>query len=153
MDSTEPEWLPPLIERISFLVHRVNAHLLRVTNPLLKKWSIDLTESRLLVALLEGGPMSAGDLVAIMALPQSTVSHQTKRLEKLGYVKRSSGIRDSRVVVASLTDKGREVAMEANELSRTVSEQIRQAIGPVELELVRSSLQRVDDVLDPRRAP
>ena len=61
------ELLPPLIDRVSFLVHRINAHLLRVTNPLLRKWGIDLIESRLLAVLFENGPLSAGEIVAIMA--------------------------------------------------------------------------------------
>lgn len=139
--------LPPLINRVSFLVHRINAHLLRVTNPLLRKWGIDLIESRLLAVLFENGPLSAGDIVAIMALPQSTVSHQTKRLEKIGYVSRTSGKHDSRMVITALTELGREIAIEGGELSRTVTDQIREAIGDDQLELVRASLKRVDAML------
>ena len=146
----DSDLLPPLVDRVSFLVHRINAHLLRVTNPLLRKWGIDLIESRLLAVLFERGPLSAGEIVAIMALPQSTVSHQTKRLEKIGYVSRASGKQDSRVVITALTELGREIAREGSEISRTVTDQIRQAIGDGELELVRASLKRVDTMLAPQ---
>lgn len=146
----DSDLLPPLVDRVSFLVHRINAHLLRVTNPLLRKWGIDLIESRLLAVLFERGPLSAGEIVAIMALPQSTVSHQTKRLEKIGYVSRASGKQDSRVVITALTELGREIAREGSEISRTVTDQIRQAIGDGELELVRASLKRVDAMLAPQ---
>jgi MarR family transcriptional regulator, organic hydroperoxide resistance regulator len=139
--------LPPLLDRISFLVHRINAHLLRNTNPLLKRWGVDLTESRLLVALLENGPMPAGEIVRIMALPQSTISHQVKRLEKAGYVARTPGDSDSRIVIAELTDKGRAVAIEANTHSRDVTDQVLAAIGEDEVELVRAALKRVDEAL------
>ena len=146
----EPDLLPPLVDRVSFLVHRINAHLLRVTNPLLRKWGIDLIESRLLAVLFERGPLSAGEIVAIMALPQSTVSHQTKRLEKIGYVSRASGKQDSRMVITALTELGREIASEGSEISRAVTDQIREAIGDGELELVRASLKRVDAMLAPQ---
>ena len=146
----DSDLLPPLVDRVSFLVHRINAHLLRVTNPLLRKWGIDLIESRLLAVLFERGPLSAGEIVAIMALPQSTVSHQTKRLEKIGYVSRASGKQDSRMVITALTELGREIASEGSEISRTVTDQIRQAIGDGELELVRASLKRVDAMLAPQ---
>ena len=143
----DSDLLPPLVDRVSFLVHRINAHLLRVTNPLLRKWGIDLIESRLLAVLFERGPLSAGEIVAIMALPQSTVSHQTKRLEKIGYVSRASGKQDSRMVITALTELGREIASEGSEISRAVTDQIREAIGDDQLELVRASLKRVDAML------
>lgn len=141
--------MPPLRERISFLVHRINAHLLRMTNPKLKVWGIDLTESRLLVTLLENGPLAAGDIVRIMALPQSTISHQLKRLEKRGYVRRSAGEHDSRVIIAELTDRGRDVAVEGNALSREVTDRLISAIGREELELLRAAMKRIDDALAP----
>ena len=146
----DADLMPPLVDRVSFLVHRINAHLLRVTNPLLRKWRIDLIESRLLAVLFERGPLSAGEIVAVMALPQSTVSHQTKRLEKIGYVSRGQGTKDSRMVIIALTELGREIASEGSDISRTVTDQIREAIGDSELELVRASLKRVDAKLAPQ---
>jgi DNA-binding MarR family transcriptional regulator len=142
---------PPLLERISFLIHRINAHLMRHMNPKLKDWGIDLTESRLLVALLDLGPLSAGELVRIMALPQSTVSHQMKRLEKRGYVSRTPDAADSRVVIASLTDAGHAIALQAEEYSRIMATQFAEAIGSdSELELVRAAMKRIDQALAPR---
>ncbi|PEQ11294.1 hypothetical protein B2G71_17155 [Novosphingobium sp. PC22D] len=137
----------PLTDRISFLVHRINAHLLRVTKPLLKRWGIDLTESRLLVAILEQGEMSAGDIVSTMALPQSTVSHQLKRLEKLGYIVREPTPDDQRRIMARLTETGRQVAKEGNALSRSVTDVVFHAIGADDIEMVRRAMKRVDQQL------
>lgn len=125
---------------------------MRVTNPKLKVWGLDLTESRLIVALLENGPLAAGDIVRIMALPQSTISHQVKRLEKLGYVTRTTGDKDSRMVIAELTEKGRQVAIEANAHSRDVTDRLLDAIGVDEIERVRSAMKRVDAAFAPQRA-
>jgi len=141
---------PPLRDRVSFLVHRINAHLLRMTNPKLKAWDIDLTESRLLVSLLDNGPMSAGDIVRFMALPQSTISHQLKRLEKRGYVERTPGEHDSRVIIAALSPRGREVALDANALSREVTDLLVAALGQDNLEELRHSMKRIDDALAPK---
>jgi MarR family transcriptional regulator, organic hydroperoxide resistance regulator len=125
---------------------------MRLTNPKLKVWGLDLTESRLIVALLEQGPLAAGDIVRIMALPQSTISHQVKRLEKLGYVTRTTGDKDSRMVIAALTDKGRQVAIEANSHSRDVTDRLLAAIGADEVERVRSAMKRVDAAFAPNRS-
>ncbi len=140
---------PPLRDRVSFLVHRINAHLLRMTNPKLKRWRIDLTESRLMVALLESGPMSAGEIVSLMAMPQSTISHQLKRLERLDYLTRTPSERDSRVIIAELTELGRGVATEANQFSREVTDQLLVAVGVEEIEMVRAAMKRVDAALAP----
>lgn len=149
MDEKPDLTMPPLRERVSFLVHRINAHLLRMTNPKLKVWGIDLTEARLLVTLLDNGPLAAGEIVRIMALPQSTISHQLKRLEKRGYVRRFPGEQDSRVLIAELTDRGRNVAVEGNALSREVTDRLISALGREELELLRAAMKRIDDALAP----
>ncbi|MFZ5707955.1 MAG: MarR family winged helix-turn-helix transcriptional regulator [Pseudomonadota bacterium] len=150
MTDAMPPRTPPLRDRVSFLVHRINAHLLRMTNPKLKVWDIDLTESRLLVSLLENGPMPAGDIVRLMALPQSTISHQLKRLEKRGYVQRTPGEHDSRVIIAELTARGRQVALEANALSREVTDLLVAALGQDNLEELRGAMKRIDDALAPK---
>ncbi len=140
--------LPPLQDRISFLMHRINAQMLRICNPRFERWGVDLVTSRMLVALLERGPMSSGDVVRTMALPQSTISHQIKRLEALGYVTRSTDPADSRIVIATLTKTGHAVAIAANDLSRSVTDILLDAIGNAEVEPVRAALQRMDQVLE-----
>ncbi len=140
--------LPPLPDRISFLMHRINAQMQRICNPRFERWGVDLVTSRMLVALLERGQMSSGDIVRLMALPQSTISHQLKRLEALGYVARSTDLVDSRIVIATLTDSGRTVATAANELSRSVTDTLLDAIGEKEVEAMRAALKRMDHALE-----
>jgi len=148
MTSNASRPIPRLLDRISFLVHRINAHLLREMNPRLKIWGIDLTESRLLVALHDIGPQTAGELVRVMALPQSTVSHQVKRLEKRGYVTRETDKKDTRVVIMRLTESGRDIALQAERTSREVTQRFAQAIGDDdEVSMVRAALKRIDNTL------
>ena len=144
-DTTLPP--PPLMERISFLTHRLNAQMARVCNPYFQTWGVDLIMSRMMVVLLENGPLPAGDIVKFMALPQSTISHQIKRLESLGYVEREQGKQDSRVRMVSLTSSGRDVALQANKLSEQVVGLLMDSIGEDDIETVRAALKRADRAL------
>jgi DNA-binding MarR family transcriptional regulator len=140
--------LPPLAERISFLVHRVGAHMARISNPWFQEAGVDLVTSRMIVLLAERGELTAGEIVKVMALPQSTISHQLKRLEGLGYLTREVGPEDSRIVIARLTPQGIEVARRSNELSREVVGALVSAIGEDDLPLVRAALKRADAALE-----
>jgi MarR family transcriptional regulator, organic hydroperoxide resistance regulator len=146
MDQTQNP-LPPLEERFSFLAHRINAQLTRICNPMFRKWNVDIDMSRMLVMLKQQGEMTAGEIVDFMALPQSTVSYQIKRLEKLGYIKRASSREDSRVVVARLTASGKKVAEESNELSREITAVMVDAISEMDGDALRAGLQKMDSVL------
>lgn len=143
-DNNTTLQLPPLMERISFLTHRLNAQMARVCNPYFQTWGVDLVMSRMMVVVLEHGPLPAGEIVRFMALPQSTISHQIKRLEKLGYVEREQGKQDSRVRMVSLTANGREVALQANKLSEQVVRLMINSIGEENVEPVRAALKRAD---------
>src|SRR5690349_17715897 len=100
--------LPPLDERISFLIHRISARVFVTCNPYFREYGLDLHNSRMLVILMEDEEARVGDLVTRMVLPQSTISHQILQLEKRGLVKRKRAEDDSRSVTVSLTKKGRE---------------------------------------------
>ncbi|NLR41618.1 MULTISPECIES: MarR family winged helix-turn-helix transcriptional regulator [unclassified Novosphingobium] len=120
----------------------------RISNPWFQEAGLDLVTSRMIVLLAERGELTAGEIVKVMALPQSTISHQLKRLEGLGYLKREVGSEDSRIVIARLTAEGVEVAGRANELSRDVVDELVSAIGQKELAAVRAALKRADAALE-----
>lgn len=142
---------PPLSSRATFLVHRINAQILQICNPVLAAYDLDLYSSRILVALAEFGPMKVGGLVELMALPQSTISHQIKRLEKLGYLSRARSAHDNRAVEVSLTLRGAELAALCDDLSAAVYGPVRAAMAPEELETLVRLLGRMFDNL-PRTA-
>lgn len=137
----------PLGDRVSFLTHRINARLQQVCNPVIFPYKLDLYSSRIIVALAEKGPMRVGELVELMALPQSTMSHQLKRLEKDGYVLRTRSETDNRTVVISLTERGTDVAETCNRLSDCIMASISDELSEHELEHLTHLLQRVFDSL------
>lgn len=133
----------PLEDRVSFLTHKINAHLQQVCNPVIAPFKLDLYSSRIIVALAEKGPMKVGELVELMALPQSTMSHQLKRLERDEYLLRTRSATDNRTVVITLTQKGEDVAESCNRLSDNILASVSQELSTEEIELLSRLLQRV----------
>ena len=133
----------PLEDRVSFLTHRINAHLQQVCNPVIAPFKLDLYSSRIIVAVAEKGPMKVGELVDLMALPQSTMSHQLKRLERDQYLVRTRSDTDNRTVVITLTQKGLDVAESCNRLSDAILSCVSQELSPDEIEQLSHLLQRV----------
>ena len=134
----------PVEARYGFLIHRINAHLVRLCNPMFRRWQVDIDLARMLAVLDQNGTMAAGDIVRVMAMPQSTISHQLKRLEELGYVARIPDEKDSRVVRVSLTETGETVARESNALSREVNDLLEVALADLDPHAFASALARVD---------
>lgn len=112
--------LPPVVERVTFLVHRVNARVAAACNPVFARYDVDLYSSRILALLFERTEMRVGELVDSMVLPQSTISHQLQRLEKRGLIRRRRTRADNRSVAVTLTPRGRQTAQECNDLSVAV---------------------------------
>lgn len=131
---------PPIEERVSFLIHRVNAQLARVCNPFFARYDLDLYSSRILVAVLEKERLKVGELVELMALPQSTISHQLRRLDKQGLIRRDRLHDDNRSVVVSLTGKGKGLADACNRLSEQIYNAMIEDIPASDLDLLRQRL-------------
>lgn len=132
-----------LEDRVSFLTHRINARLQQICNPVIAPYDLDLYSSRIIVALAEKQSMKVGELVDLMALPQSTMSHQLKRLEKSGYVLRTRSNLDNRTVLITLTPKGTEVAETCNRLSDLILSRVSLELSEEEIQVLSALLQRV----------
>jgi DNA-binding MarR family transcriptional regulator len=129
-------------------MHRIEAKLELICNPYFRRFDVALHNSRMLVLLLETGKARVGDLVSSMVLPQSTISHQLRELEKRRLIRRTPGIADSRSVIVELTARGRRVAKQCNDLSAHVFGTMVDGIAPAELERLRGQLRRIYANLD-----
>ena len=136
-----------ITERPTFLVHRLNAELARVCNPLFRRLGVDLITSRILVILREQQGAYVGDIVDAMSLPQSTVSHQLKRLENSGLVTRRADKADNRAIVLSLTRKGQGVAQQCLALSDNLYAQLFDQVDTQELNQLMAGLERMEQRL------
>jgi len=138
-----PRELPELEDRATFLIHRINAKLSQACNPVFATHDLDLYSSRILVALTQHDMLSVGALVELMALPQSTISHQLKRLEKIGYIRRTRSKEDNRSVEVTLTLRGKEIAETCNQLSREIYFAAVETFSDAEIETLRNLLRRM----------
>lgn len=135
--------LPPLEERATFLIHRFNAKLSQACQPVFATYDLDLYSSRILVALTQYEMLSVGALVDLMALPQSTISHQLKRLDRIGYVQRTRSREDNRSVEVRLTPLGKSVAETCNQLSREIYLAAVETFSDEEIATLSSLLKRM----------
>jgi MarR family transcriptional regulator, organic hydroperoxide resistance regulator len=141
--GTRSRELPPLEERATFLIHRFNAKLSQACQPVFGAYDLDLYSSRILVALTQYEMLSVGALVELMALPQSTISHQLKRLDKIGYIQRTRSREDNRSVEVRLTPLGGKVAETCNQLSREIYFAAVETFSDVEIAALSSLLKRM----------
>lgn len=143
--------LPPLSKRVTFLIHRINARLAQAANPVFRRHDLDLYSSRILVALLEQSAMTVGDLVELMVLPQSTISHQLRRLEAAGLIRRRRRASDNRSVSVTLTPLGKAVSKECNDLSRDIYAVMVGTLSARQLSGLRTLLRQIFINLDEAR--
>ncbi|HPD93391.1 MAG: MarR family transcriptional regulator [Rhodobacter sp.] len=139
--------LPLLENRVTFLTHRINARLQQVSHPVISPVGLDLYSSRILFALDQNGPMKVGQLVELMALPQSTLSHQLKRMEKNGLVTRTRSDHDNRTVEVAATDQGIRATRVCTALSDAIAERLNAALEPTEMKALIDGLNRIFDAL------
>ena len=143
-----PAGTPPTNRRVTFLVHRVNAKIEQVANPLFRIHQLDLVSSRILALLIEREVMRVGELVDEMVLPQSTVSHQIQRLEQRKLLRKQRAAEDARAVSISLTARGRAVAAECRQLSLAVYEHLMEGLEPGEVSQLIGLLDRMFSTLE-----
>lgn len=138
---------PPALERITFQVNRVNAKIVQVGNRLFRVHGIDVVGSRILIYLLERGEMRVGELVDLLSLPQSTISHQLQRLDKAKLVQRRRTQEDNRAVAVMLTTAGRHAAQECNVFSLDVHRRMTEHLTDHEIRQFHQLLARMFEVL------
>jgi DNA-binding MarR family transcriptional regulator len=149
----QPPIGPPAQERATFLVNRVNAKLAQVANRLFRIHGIDVVSSRILIYLLERGQMRVGELVDLLALPQSTISHQLRRLDKAKLIRRRRSLEDNRAVAVVLTSAGRFAAQECNAFSLAVHRRMASHLGEREIRQLNLLLLQMFEVLNDVEAP
>jgi DNA-binding MarR family transcriptional regulator len=75
----------------------------------MRRAEVDLPRGHagLLARLNQAGPLRLGDLARALGVDSSTVTPQTQRLERFGFVARTRDPRDGRAVLLSVTRAGR----------------------------------------------
>ena len=133
-------------EFLCFAVYSASHAFNRVYQPLLKEVGLTYPQFIALVLLWEQDGQTVSELGHRLYLQSNTLTPMLKRLETLGYVKRSRDAADERQVRINLTDAGRRLHVQASEIVRSVrkatglqEDQVRALAN--EVEAVRRTLE------------
>ena len=106
-----------LSDRLTFLVHVASARIATIGNRHFRQHDLNHFSARILVLLLEKKRLRTGELVDLMALPQSTISSQLQGLHKKRLIRRRRSPLDNRSVIVTLTPSGLQLASDCDHLS------------------------------------
>lgn len=100
-----------------------------------------------LLILLFRGDLTMSELAAEMGAPLSSMTSIAKRLERKGYIARATSAQDQRVKLVTLTQEGRTIAKESEQMLMSVFGKLETAFTPEEMEQFTGLLLKAAKVL------
>src|SRR6516165_5051662 len=118
----EPATKKPLElgEFLCFAIYSAGHAFNRVYQPLLKELELTYPQFIAMVVLWGQDGQTVGELGEKLYLQSNTLTPMLKRLEALGYIKRSRDSADERQVRIHLTEAGRQLHLQAADILRCV---------------------------------
>ncbi|EAQ02312.1 transcriptional regulator marR/emrR family protein [Pseudooceanicola batsensis HTCC2597] len=129
------EDLPPLPEfdLYGFTPYRLAVAAKRTSEELARQYrerfGISIPEWRVLVHLAHSGKVSVRDIEARVAMEKYEVSRAAKRLREAGLIERRENPDDRRLVILSLTPKGRQMMAELLPLAQSHQTALEARLG------------------------
>lgn len=96
-----------LENQLCFPLYAAARSVVGLYSPLLKTLGLTYTQYIVFMVLWEKDGISIGDICEKLMLDNGTLSPLLKRMEKEGYVVRNRSEKDDRIVIVSLTNKGK----------------------------------------------
>jgi DNA-binding MarR family transcriptional regulator len=105
---------------LCFAVYSAGHAFNRVYQPLLRELDLTYPQFIAMVLLWQQDSQKVGELGQKLFLQSNTLTPMLKRLETLGYIKRSRDSADERQVHINLTEAGRNLRLRASDIVRSV---------------------------------
>jgi DNA-binding MarR family transcriptional regulator len=139
----EPSTTTPLElqDFLCFAIYSASHAFNRVYQPLLRNLDLTYPQFIALVLLWEQDGQTVGELGQKLFLQSNTLTPMLKRLESLGYIKRSRDAADERQVRINVTEAGRKLRLRASDIVQSV----RNATGLQDMQ-VKELLEKVDNL-------
>jgi DNA-binding MarR family transcriptional regulator len=128
---------------IPYLVHRIAVRIEDSINTKARKYGLRIGEIRILMRLLHGGDLRVGELAQMTSIEVSALSHILRRMGEAGWVTRTRAAKDSRLVLVSLTEKGRKLASLLRPYIRRYNDLAIRRIPAADIVVVREVLARI----------
>ena len=126
-----------------YWITQVHAQYVMNVDYALKKYGLDNSRRRLLLALESKPHASVSDLSDMIVSKMSTTTKIVYRLKDEGLVNTYSCENDARITRDGLTEKGLEMAKKVNDLTGVVLEQSFEGLTPLQIEKMMDSLQHI----------
>ncbi|MER7501543.1 MarR family winged helix-turn-helix transcriptional regulator [Nonomuraea pusilla] len=142
MTDVIPQTDPLALDRqVCFALSIASRSVLAIYRPLLQPLGLTHPQYLAMLALWEHERLSVKELGELLQLDPGTMSPLLKRLEAIGYVTRRRDVNDERVLVVSLTQRGRALRAEAEKIPPAIVEAL--GMGLDELQHLHATLTRV----------
>ncbi|MBK5933525.1 DNA-binding MarR family transcriptional regulator [Rhodovulum imhoffii] len=133
------EFLPYQLNATSERIRREGATRLRA------HFDLSVTEWRVLMCLLEQGPVSVREIHERLNMEKSKVSRAGADLVEAGYVSKQENAADRRLIEMRLTSKGRALMDKVVPLALDFQDEIASMIGP-DYESLKAGLRKLSDL-------
>jgi DNA-binding MarR family transcriptional regulator len=130
-----------LERQVCFALSVAARNVVAVYRPWLEPMGLTHPQYLVMLALWQYGPLSVKDLSRLLQLDPGTLSPLVKRLEAAGLVRRDRDPRDERSLAIALTDKGRALRAQAEEIPTGIVERLGMDMS--ELTSLHEALGRV----------
>jgi MarR family transcriptional regulator, organic hydroperoxide resistance regulator len=94
-------------EMVCFSLYAATRAMTQAYRPLLEPWSLTYPQYLVLTLLWDSDNRAVRDLGERLELDSGTLSPLLRRMERAGFLKRARSAQDERVVIVSLTERGR----------------------------------------------
>lgn len=126
-----------------FWVTQVHAQYVQNVDHVLKKYGVDNSRRRLLLALSTKPDASVSDLSDMIVSKMSTTTKIVYRLKDEGMVNTYSCENDARITRVVLTEQGEKMTDKINDLMTVVLEQSFEGLTPLQIEKMMESLKHI----------
>lgn len=109
--------------QLSFALYGAANRMVRQHKPFLEPLGLTFPQYLVILELLDGAPLSVGNLGGRLGMDTGTITPLVKRLETSGFVTRNRDPNDERRVLVDLTTRGREIGPDV----RGITDKIRSA--------------------------
>ena len=109
-----------LDNQICFPLYAAARYVTGLYTPYLKELGLTYTQYITFLVLWEKDGISVSEIGSRLMLDNGTLSPMLKKMEQAGYIERKRSSDDDRVVIVSLTEKGRDLQEKAKEIPMKV---------------------------------
>ena len=114
-----------LSNQVCFPLYAAARNVTALYTPFLKPLGLTYTQYIVFLVLWEKDGVTVSELCGKLYLDNGTLSPLLKKMETAGYIERRRSREDDRVVVVTLTEKGKALQEKAKDVPRNVAECIR----------------------------